>query len=143
MVEILVEEICMNEKNHKAVEIIYLHMLSWGLSYLHNFFGLPWHKRIFCKSRLLVANLIHYIPSRMFDKKGVKQHIDFIDNGASYFVENFNDHSDYIFLLLCDFILQLYEILEQEGFAIEWKFPEHIKLSVVRYRKENRTIVSG
>lgn len=140
MVEIMVEQrrIIMSDKNQKVNEI-YIHILSWGLSYLRNYLERPWYKRINNKSHLFVANLLHYIPSRMFDDEDFKKDIEFIEIGATYFINNFKNHSDYIFPIISDLILELYELLSNSNLEIKWKFPEEVKQIVIAFRKENQS----
>jgi hypothetical protein len=113
-------------------------MLSFGLPYLRNFLEQPWYKRILNKSAFLTSQLLHYIPPILFYKDIGKQDVEFIVFGGRFFVENFNDKSDPIFLILSDLILELYELIQSEdNLEVKWIFPDDVRMLVSKFREEN------
>ncbi len=127
----------MNVNNVKRSQI-YHHMLLMGLPWLRNLLEMPWYKRIFNNSAFLLSQLMHYIPPRLLDneKEVGKRDVEFIELGGSFFVENFENKNEVIFLILSDLILELYELIESQKLEINWVFPENIKELVHKFREQ-------
>ena len=115
-------------------------MLSFGLPCLRNLLELPWYKRIFDnKSAYLISELLHNIPSKLSDKEVDKLDVYFLLYQGKFFIENYNNRSDFFFLKFSDLILELYELIQDKNLEIEWIFPDDVKMLVYKFREKNNT----
>lgn len=134
----------MNDTISKRSEI-YQHMLIWGVNHLRNSLEQPWYIRLRDRSSVILANLLHYIPVRIFGETVGLHDVRFFDVGVSYFITQYPTRSEHIFLIMADLLLELYELVNQEShLAIHWTFPDDVKELVLEFRLNNqRTLPNG